>query len=237
MNGIVRLELYKFGLEKVIISIPELTEQKNIVNTQLKLVSLKETIDKFDNELALNPTNSQAILSQLDEMLDTIGGLTESDKVRGMVREGETAHIEFKSSLSFDFESNKKSKDLETAVYKTVVAFLNSKGGTLLVGIGDDGKTIGIGEEIETFYKENVDKYLLHWKNNLKSRIGEEFYPFIETNIVDMDDKQILKVDCKASSNECYLDNKDFYVRTNPATDKLEGPQLVEYIRNHFKSE
>jgi hypothetical protein len=33
-----------------------------------------------------------------------------------------------------------------------------------------------------------------------------------------------------------YVDNKDFFVRTNPSTDQLEGPKLVAYIQNHFKS-
>ena len=41
-------------------------------------------------------------------------------------------------------------------------------------------------------------------------------------------------VECKKSTKGCFLDKKDFYVRTNPATDKLEGLKLVEYIKNHF---
>ncbi len=221
-------------LDKVVVALPSPTEQKNIVDTLLKVETLRQSLDKFDDELALNPTSSQAILGQLDGMLERIGGLTESDKVRGIVREGETAKIEFKSSLSFDFETNKKSTVLETAVYKNVVAFLNSKGGTLLIGIDDGGNTIGIRDEVDRFYKGNNDKYLLYWKNKLKSRVGEQFYPFIETNIVDVDGLGVLKVDCKQSSEPCYLDNKDFYVRTNPATDKLEGPILVEYVNNHF---
>ena len=44
----------------------------------------------------------------------------------------------------------------------------------------------------------------------------------------------VLTVKCKESKSPCYLDNSDFYVRTNPATDKLDGPKLVQYVRNHF---
>jgi len=51
---------------------------------------------------------------------------------------------------------------------------------------------------------------------------------------VKCDGKLILKVDCDKSVSEVYVDSIDFYVRTNPATDKLEGPKLIEYIRNHF---
>jgi hypothetical protein len=44
----------------------------------------------------------------------------------------------------------------------------------------------------------------------------------------------VLYVNCEKSAKPCYLDGKDFYVRTNPSTDKLEGPKLVNYIQNHF---
>jgi len=37
------------------------------------------------------------------------------------------------------------------------------------------------------------------------------------------------------STIPCYLDGVDFYVRTNPATDKLVGPKLVEYVKQRFE--
>lgn len=223
-------------LDKVTVALPDFEEQKNIVSTLKKLSMLKDAIGVFDSELALNPTSSKSILTQLDDMLNTIGGLTEADSIRGMLRMGESETIEFKSTLSLDLKTNKKESHIETSVFKTVVAFLNSNGGTLLVGVSDDGLTLGIELEIEKFYKNNKDKYLLHWKNKLKSRIGEQYYPFIKASIVDVDGKYLLKIDCQQSTRPCYLDNKDFYVRTNPATDKLEGPKLVEYVSNHFSA-
>ena len=48
--------------------------------------------------------------------------------------------------------------------------------------------------------------------------------------------KKVLLVECKRSKSACFIDGKDFYVRTNPATDKLEGTKLVEYINNHFQN-
>ncbi len=104
-----------------------------------------------------------------------------------------------------------------------------------MIGVSDDGQIRGVDGEIEKFHK-NIDKFLLHFKNLLKSKIGEEFYPFIDNRLVKLDDVHILLVECKASQTPCYLESKDFYVRTNPATDKLEGPKLVEYVKHHFRS-
>lgn len=225
--------LNKQDLAQAIIALPSLDEQKSIVQTQNKLHKLREAIRDFNSELALNPASSTSILNQLDTMLDAIGSLTDADRVRGIVREGETKRIEFKESLSLDIRTQTKEKYIELEALKTVVAFLNTEGGTLLIGVSDDGRIPGIGPEIEKFHK-NLDKFLLHWKNILKRSIGEQFYPFIDPQVVEVDGKNVLLVECKPSKSPCYLDGNDFYVRTNPATDKLEGPKLVEYVKNHF---
>ena len=124
---------------------------------------------------------------------------------------------------------------MEVEVLKTIVAFLNTDGGILLVGVNDSGVATGIDIEINKFHRSSTDKFLLHFKNRIKTRIGEPFYPYFEYKPVKIDDSQILIVKCKASQSPCFLDSAEFYVRTNPATDKLEGPKLVEYVKHHFK--
>lgn len=225
--------LNKKDLEQLIVALPSTPEQQSIVITLSKLQKLKNAIQTFDAQLALNPTSSKTVLGQLDTMLDAIGSLTSADRVRGLVREGETKTIEFKETLSLDIKKLTKEKYIETSALKTVVAFLNTEGGTLLIGVSDDGSIPGISAEILKLHK-NTDKFMLHLKNLLKDRIGESYYPFIDVSIVDVDENPVVVVECKSSQSPCYLDNTEFYVRTNPATDKLDGPKLVEYVKNHF---
>jgi hypothetical protein len=233
-SGEFRPVLSQSYLEQALITLPTLDQQKNIVHTQNKLQVLKKAMDNFDSELALNPTSSSAILGQLDIMLDAINSLTDGDKVRATVREGENKYVEFKETFSLDVKKQTKETYIETSALKTVVAFLNTDGGKLLIGIADNGQILGLDTEISKLYK-NLDKFLLHWKNRLKERIGEEYYPFIEYRFIKVDVKNVLIVECKPSPSPCFLDEKDFYVRTNPASDKLDGAKLVEYVKNHFK--
>lgn len=151
-----------------------------------------------------------------------------------MAREGESANIEFKESFSLDVRMGKKEKYIELSSLKTIVAFLNTSGGVLLIGVSDAGDISGIENEVKKLYK-NRDGFLLNFKNQLKQRIGEQYYPFIKQSLVDLGHAQVLMVECKPATSPCYLDGKEFYVRTNPATDKLEGPKLVEYVQNHFQ--
>jgi hypothetical protein len=44
----------------------------------------------------------------------------------------------------------------------------------------------------------------------------------------------VLLVTCTPGSSACYLNGKDFYLRTIPATNKLEGPDLVDYCKQRF---
>jgi hypothetical protein len=53
--------------------------------------------------------------------------------------------------------------------------------------------------------------------------------------MIKVDGKDVLFVECKPSPSACYLYGTDFYIRTNPAANKLEGPKLVEYVKYHFK--
>lgn len=233
-SGVVIPHLNKSDLEQATIALPSFDDQKQIIGTQDKLRNLKQAIDSFDSELALNPMSSQSILVQLDSMMEAIGGLTEADQIRNIARQGESKCIEFKETLSLDVKKQTKEKYIELSALKTIVAFLNTEGGVLLVGVSDDGKIPGIDIEIDKFHKGNTDKFLIHFKNSLQTRIGEEFYPYMEYKLVPVSESRVLKVICKESKSPCYLDNAEFYVRTNPATDKLEGPKLVQYIKNHF---
>lgn len=233
-SGAVIPHLNKRDLEQATIALPSFHDQQQILVTHQKLNDLKNSIDNFDSELALNPTSSISILTQLDSMLEAIGGLTDVDEVHSIIRQGESKNIEYKETLSLDIKKKTKATYIEKSALKTIVAFLNTEGGALLVGIADNGEITGIDIEIDKFHKSNTDKFLLHVKNLIKEKVGEEFYPYIDYKLVTISNKNILFVKCKQSESPCYLDNKDFYVRTNPATDKLEGPKLVQYVNHHF---
>ncbi|MEA3416470.1 MAG: ATP-binding protein [Thermodesulfobacteriota bacterium] len=130
----------------------------------------------------------------------------------------------------------KKDKNVEKSSLKTVVAFLNTDGGSLLIGVDDGGTITGLQEEMDKFHKKSEDKFLLHFNNLIKDKIGEDFYPFVEYHIVNIDEMKVLFVECKPSTSPCFY-NEEFFVRANPATNQLTGPKLINYIKRHFPDE
>jgi len=222
-----------FLLEAYVL-IPNFREQEILIETAKKLALLKEKVDIFNNEIAFNPNSARSIQDKINTMLFALDEGTETEKIMRILRTGESKTIEFKQTLSMDVKTGKKEKIIEKAILKTLDAFLNTNGGILLVGVSDNKKITGIQGEIKKYYK-NDDKFLLHFKNLVKTKIGESFYPLINYRLVDVEKCKILRIDCKPSDEPCFFESKEFYVRTNPATDKLEGPKMVNYIQRHFK--
>lgn len=227
-------KLNKSSLLQANVALPEIQEQEEIILSHQRINTLTSAIMKLQKELALNPRNAAAIRLQIDGMLEQVNGLSEAERIMNMAREGESATLEFKESFCLDTRKGTVEKHIRLQSLKTIAAFLNSKGGILLVGVADNGVVAGVDHEIEKFFKKSKDNFMLHFKDCLGARIGEQFYPFIHQRLVNVSGATVLVVVCDPSPTPCYLDGSSFYVRTNPATDQLEGPRLVEYVQNHF---
>jgi hypothetical protein len=154
-------------------------------------------------------------------------------KVLDLIENGEEERIEFKSSFRTNLHTMEFDKRMEYGILKTITAFLNTKGGALLIGVDDAGKIIGL--EKDNF--QNDDKLGLHLTNLIKNHIGNEFLPFIRFKIVKIKDKEVLLINCKRSKKQVFLKSRneeEFYVRNGPASIKLEGSSLVDYIKHMF---
>ena len=155
----------------------------------------------------------------------------QKEDIQRLIRDGESNRLEFKSTLRTNLETGETDKRMEKAVLKTIVAFLNTDGGNLLIGVDDDGDIIGT--DIQSF--ENKDKMGLHLTNLIASKIGNSFLPFITFNLIDFDDKVVIRVKCDPCPMPVfYKDGKIeiFYVRSGPRTEELTGMTLISYIKN-----
>ena len=63
--------------------------------------------------------------------------------MRGTIAEGESASLEFKSTFRWDLREGHINRSLENVVMKTLAGYMNSQGGTLLIGLSDDGGIVG----------------------------------------------------------------------------------------------
>jgi len=154
--------------------------------------------------------------------------------VEELVQAGESKRLEFKSTLRVNLHTNKPDTDIELACLKTISAFLNTGGGTLVVGVDDAREPIGI--EADQFDSE--DRFLLHFSNLIYSRIGPEHELHINSHLEDFHGHRVLVVDCKPSGAPVFVkDGKTerFYVRSSAATRELLPSETQAYIGQRFE--
>ncbi len=176
---------------------------------------------------------------QAASVMEYLSCCEHADKKSGGLRElicmGEHFGLEFKSCLRWNLRSGQKDVAIEHASLKTVAAFLNSSGGTLLVGVRDDGSIEGI--ETDGFPDE--DRFSLHFWNLAKSRFGQEACPFISTAFEKIDGKTVFAVVCARSPSPVFLNQKqgedEFYIRVGPSSSRLTIREALKYIANRFE--
>lgn len=163
-----------------------------------------------------------------------IGNDADPKEVLNLIKKGENEKLEFKSTLRINIHTDKPDKTIEYSILKTLNAFLNTDGGTLLIGVSDDGSITGI--EKDGF--QNNDKFYQHFSNLIKNHLGNEYLPFIHSNIIQINKKNIMKIDCRPSDKAAFIkinNDEDFYVRSGAASIKLIGNKLINYVNTKFK--
>ncbi len=116
---------------------------------------------------------------------------------------------------------------IEEQSLKTLVAFMNTRGGTLVIGVAEKGRTNKIvGIEREGF--ESADEYERHIIQQITNRIGVKFLSkHITIDFVKSEDLQLCIIRClefKPSQTETpvYLDGRRTFRRTGARTDEIE---------------
>lgn len=141
--------------------------------------------------------------------------------------------MEFKSSLRVNLHTQRRDERIQAAALKTIAAFLNSNGGTLVVGVADDGSPVGVG--VDEFASE--DAMARHLGDIVGSRMDRLAVSYIRMSFEDYEGARVMRVGCEPSSQPVYVkegNSEKFYIRTGPATIDLSISEANAYISDRF---
>ena len=139
----------------------------------------------------------------------------------------ESVVLERKETLRTDTRKKQIQSYITESCLKTIVAFLNTKGGKLIIGQKDTKEITGI--EADLF--KTKDDWSKHFKDKVKTHIGLTFMEKnITQNFFEKDGKTIVIIDCRKldGDQKAYLNNEDLYVRVGPSSEKLSAKQALE---------
>ena len=143
-----------------------------------------------------------------------------------LIARGEGISVEFKATFRMNLHTNRPDKSIETASLKEIVAFLNTIGGHLIIGVEDNGSVCGLGKDGFS----SVDHYTTHISNQLNLRVGADFGKYLAYNFETVRDLQVLDIGCqKLPSHETAFLDAELYVRNAAQTIKLSTRQAIEW--------
>lgn len=161
-----------------------------------------------------------------------------------LIAEGENERAEFKETLRWDVVLGEPNKKLEDVVLKTLAGFANRSGGTLLIGVADNGSVPGLAHDFACL-GGNRDKMELHLTNLLSRHFGSAFRAArIRVTFPQHEGIEVCRVDLEKSSTPIFVSTADrggsmaerFFVRSGNSTQELTPSQTANYIEEHFRN-
>ena len=163
----------------------------------------------------------------------------QSDSVQSLIERGEGRNVEFKQTGRMNSYTGQKDPVLEQMVVKSVAGFLNAAGGTLLIGVKDDGEVTGIEADFPTLgRKATLDGYALWLNGLLDNRMGPAAVANASIGFEGQPSGTVCRVDVKPSPAPVFVTGgkgeAELFVRLNNATRGLNVAEALDYVRTHW---
>ena len=197
------------------------------------------TEEEFVHILSTFPVVPQAVKDAALEAYRQFAPQPGEPEIIALISQGESGGVEFKSTVRWDLREQKKSPELEKVIVKTVSAFLNSEGGTLLIGVADDGSVVGLEHDYRTLgQKGNRDGFELFLTDLLLNAYGKDVAPCLRTSFHDCDGKEVCRVVVTPSPKAVYVkegNDEVLYIRTGNSTRRLSTREAVDYAKTRWR--
>ncbi len=222
-----------------------------------RLVKLKNGEQgRVKNILSDASDQSNTSVSELDLSKIIENGL------KNIIEAGENHKVEFKADALWssnytqeDINNHRpQTKELrkhgkstsKTILAKTIAGFLNSDGGTLVIGVREDkvkntDEVIGVELEYSFLKDSSQDGYrrmLLDLiKDYLPRSIFNQFNRYFQIDFETIDGLTVCGITVQKSDKRVFLKLKGtdyFYIRTDASTREITGDEMVDYCENRF---
>ncbi len=152
---------------------------------------------------------------------------------------GETREVEYKQTARWNVREQRRDKAMEEVIVKTVAGMLNDHGGTLLIGVTDDGEPVGLADDYALVKPSNADGFV-NWLDTLfDSRLGHVGSNRLTIRMDQVDDHDICRIDIPASSRPIWVKSPKgadtLYQRRNNSTRAIPADEIDTFLSDHFK--
>lgn len=147
-----------------------------------------------------------------------------------LIAQSEGTRLEFKETLAVDARTGAPNNAEKSNTIKEVAAFLNTEGGTILIGVSNAGEIKGIAPDLAHCNRRDTDGF----EQKLRQLLDEHLQPPPHSRIsvafeTMPEGGMVCRVDVPALPGITYVDGAEVYVRDGNRSPRLEGRNLVEW--------
>ncbi len=198
----------------------ETVESEEDANLMRKVLSL----NLLEQSSGLDDTTQKAVLEQIGQILK-LNFHQSNLKFYGT----ESQYVEFKTSIVFPADNHMK-PDVDRQNYEIasiICGFLNADGGTLYIGVNDQGYECGVNSDMKYYKVTNMDKYILKIENMIEKMLGSTAndYTTIEQDTGCKQNVVVVKIRPSLRVVAMKHDNR-VYVRHTTSTRPKVGEDL-----------
>jgi hypothetical protein len=165
-----------------------------------------------------------------------VAGATIAD----LIAAGEGERVELKSTARWNTRSGAKDPRLEDEVVITVAGFMNATGGTLLVGINDEGGIHGLDDDYAVVPGNDRDGFELWVRTLLAERIGRAVTADVGVSFEQVEGRDVCRIDVAPADRPVFVGSAggartaDFHLRVGNATRRLLTDEVIDYQRRRW---
>jgi hypothetical protein len=194
------------------------------------------TEEEFTHILSTFPLVEQSVKDAALEAYQELAPKTGDQEVASLIARGESVDLEFKASAKWDMRQDKPNKEMEAVIVKTVASFLNAAaGGTLLIGVDDEGNVLGLQHDYKTLGRKQGRDGFENWLTTLLlDAYGKDTSPLIRITFHEVQSKEVCRVIAHPSGKPVFVrDDKaeHLYIRTGNSTRLLSTREAIEYCK------
>jgi hypothetical protein len=215
-------------------------KQKHPGALEAQFVPMDESLWKVENYEDFLKARRALIAEGINHFMDSLLEQPEAagTTIEDLLSQGESESVEYKSSLRWDFDAAKVTKIPQKAVAKTMAAFFNSKGGSLLIGVKDDGEILGLEADINSLStKPDLDGFGLAFTQVISNYLGTDKAALIELTFASKEGKTIAVASCQPSGEAVFLEDgsdAEFWVRTGNSSRALNVLETSKYTQQRW---
>ena len=168
-----------------------------------------------------------------------VQALQEPVSIQSLIGDGESNVLEFKERARWSHGTDKKGKS-EQIIVKSVAGFMNGEGGSLLIGVTDDGRVTGLNADYATLSTGNRDGFERFLTQLIGDKISGPSPSLCRISFHEVEGMDVCRVDVAASSKPvfaCPVNSKDFtdfWVRQGNKTEQFHGSELLDYREDRW---